>query len=881
MRLPAWTQPLMARRSRLERETEEELRFHIEARAQDLERTGVSPEEAMRRARMEFGGMTRFQEECRKERGAVWAETLWADVRYGVRMLRRNPGFAMVAVLTLALGIGANTAIFSVFRGVVLAPLPYRDPDRLVVVFQSNPHAPHASLSGLDFQDWRRTANAFEQMAGIRWHDFNLTGPGTPERLTGYAVSSGLFQTLGVPLALGREFSTEEDRVGGTPVAIINDRLWSERFGRDPQVLGKTVTLDGANYAVIGVTPAGFRLWSDVDAFVPLAQGDPIYNDRRFPGVICIARLKPNVTIPQAQGEMSAIQQSLDAQYPNTDKGLGTDVTPLKPVMIGNVAGTLLLLLGAVGVVLMIACANVANLLLARSTARKREFAIRAALGAGRSRIIRQLLTESVIISVMGGVLGLAIAEAAVKLVTAMAGPDFLPRSENIALDAPVLIFALLLSVVVGILFGLAPAWKSTTADVQTALKDAFRGSVRVHHHTQNTLVVGQVALTLVLLAAAGLLFRTVHHLWGVDPGFQPQNLVTLKVGLPSAATMSPAQIRTSYEQLIERIRNLPGVRSAEFTNLVPLNQLKNMAPFWIGSHPDTAVGEAPRLLLYWTGPEYLKTMQIPMLRGRYLTPSDTVRSQRVIVIDSVLAQKYFPQADPIGQRITINIWGDATIVGVAAHVRHADLGDAAEQPQAYASLYQLQDEAVRNFYGELTVIVRTPLDAAVLLPGVKAAAFGAGGAKVIYDVRTMKDIVSESMVAQRFPMMLLGTFAGLALLLAAIGIYGVISYSITQRVHEIGIRMALGATKSSVFRMVLGQALRLSVAGIAIGVASALLLGPVLGSFSRLLYGVRATDPATLLVTSFVLMSVALLACYVPARRAMRTDPMIALRQE
>jgi putative ABC transport system permease protein len=872
----------ITRRSRFDRETEDELRFHIDARADDLQRTGLSREEALRRARIEFGGITRFQEECRKQRGRAWAETLWADVRYALRMLRRNPGFATVAILTLALGIGANTAIFSVFRGVVLAPLQYRDPNRLVAVFQSNPHSPRASLSGLDFQDWRRTATSFEQMAGIRWHDVNLTGPGTPERLTGYAVSSGLFQTLGVPLALGREFSLGEDRVGGPPVAIINDRLWRERFGRDPQVVGKTITLDGADYAVIGVTPASFHLWEEVDAFVPLAQGDPIYNDRRFPGVICIARLKTGVTIAQAQSEMSAIQHRLDAQYPDTDKGVGTDVTALKPLIIGDVAGTLLLLLCAVGVVLMIACANVANLLLARSTARTREFAIRAALGADKKRIVRQLLTESILLSVTGGVLGLAVAAAALKIITTIAGPDF-PRSENIGLDAQVLVFALLLSVIVGIAFGLAPAWKSAGADTQAALKDRSRGSARAHHRTQNSLVVGQVALTLVLLAGAGLLFRTVHDLWAVDPGFQAQNLVTFKVGLPSAAIETPAQIRTSYEQLIERIRNLPGVTSAEFTNLVPLSQVKNMAPFWIGSHADSAVGEAPRLLLYWTGPEYLKTMQIPMVRGRYLTASDSTASPRVIVIDSVLARKYFPHTDPIGQRITINIWGDATIVGVAAHVRHSGLGDTSDlsQPQAYASLYQLQDEGVRNFYGGLTAIVRTPLDAAALMPGVKAAAFSAGDQKVIYEVRTMKDIVSGSMVAQRFPMMLLGTFAALALLLAAIGIYGVISYSMTQRVHEIGIRMALGASKANVFRMVLGNAIRLSVAGIILGLAAALALGPVVGSFSRLLYGVGAADPATLAATSLMLVSVALLACYFPARRAMRTDPMIALRHE
>ena len=861
---------------------DDELRFHIEQRTHDLQRSGMSEELARRRALLEFGGLTRFQEQCHNQRNHAWLETLWSDIRYGLRMLRRNPGFAAVAVLTLALGIGANTAIFSVFHGVVLAPLPYPAADRLVVVFQSNPHASHASVSRLDFQDWQRTATAFEQMIGVRWHDLDLSAPGTPERLTAYGVSSGLFHLLGVQLPIGREFSPEEDRVGGSPVAIIDDRLWNERFNRSPQVLGRTVTLDGVSYSVVGVTPAQFRLWGDADAYVPLAQGDPMFNDRRFPGVICVARLRPGVTIAQAQSEMTSIQQRLDAQYPDTNKGLGTDVVPLKRVMVGDVAGTLLLLLGAVGVVLMITCANVANLLLARASARAREFAIRSALGAARMRIVRQLLTECLLLSLAGGLAGLAVAEAVFRLVVAMSG-QALPRSQNIGLNVPVLLFALVLSILVGILFGLAPAWKSAFTDVEASLKDRSQGAGRLRHRTQKILIISQVALTLVLLTAAALLFRTVHDLWRVDPGFQAQNLVTFKVALGTAALESPTRIRASYEQLIERIRHVPGVTSASFTNLVPLNQLKNMAPFWLGPRPNSPVGEAPRLLLYWTGPEYLETMRIPMLRGRYLSASDTSRSARVIVIDSVLAQAFFPHTDPIGQQIAVNIWGDATVVGVAAHVRHAGLGDAADlnQPQAYASVAQLQDAAVPGFYGELTVIVRTPVDMAAIMPALKTAIFGAGNQQPIYDVRSMRDIVSESMVSQRFAMILLGCFGGLALLLAAIGIYGVMSYSIHQRVHELGIRMALGATKANLAGLVLGQAMRLVLAGIAIGITTALILAHAVGSFSRLLYGVRATDPATLLVAALTLVSVALLASYLPARRATRTDPMIALRQQ
>jgi predicted permease len=438
-------------------------------------------------------------------------------------------------------------------------------------------------------------------------------------------------------------------------------------------------------------------------------------------------------------------------------------------------------------------------------------------------------------------------------------------------------------SIAVGILFGLAPALKSLSVDLNESLKKGGRGATNVHHRTQNILVIGQMALTLVLLASAALLFRSVRDLWDVNPGFQSSNVITFKIGLSASATKSPAGMRSAYRQVLERIRAIPGVQSADVTNLVPLSQFNNLAPFWIGSRASTPVAEAPRLLLYWTSPDYLRTMNIPLLEGRFITPEDTTKSERVIVIDSVLARAYFPGQNPVGQRLTINIWGDARIVGVAGHIRHSGLGDPTteSQPQAYASLEQLQPEVVKVFYGELTTMVLTPLDPAAVMPGIRAAVYGAGSDQPVYDVHTMREIVSESMTSQRFPMILLGAFAVLALLLASVGIYGVVSYAMTERAHEIGIRMALGAKKWSVFRMVLAHGLRLAAAGVVIGAGAQLILGRALGSFSRLLYGVGAGDPLTFVTVSLVLIGVALLASYIPARRAMRTDPMIALRHE
>jgi predicted permease len=874
------------RREKWEQEITEELRDHIERQVAANIATGMPPVEAHRQAVLQLGAVEGVKEGCREHRRGIWLETLAADIRDGLRMMLRSPGFTIVAVLTLALGIGANTAIFSVVEGVVLAPLPYTQPDRLVMVWENNPRYPRVWVSYSNFQDWQRSARSFEQMAAFMELGTDLTAPGSPEHLNHKEITSGFFRTLGTKLALGREFSPEEDRHGGTPAAILSDRLWRNRFDGKPNALGKSLTLDGVDYTIVGIAPPGFRLLADADVYTPLGRGDQVILDDRgsHDGIFCLARLGPGVALAQGQAEMNAIQSSLDHLYPDANRDLGIYVEPLKQVIVGDTRSTLLLLLGAVALVLLIACANFANLLLVRSTARNREFAIRMALGASGARIVCQLVTESVLLSLAGGILGLALAQWGVKPALA-ALPLGLPRSENIAVNGRVLFFAFAVSIAVGILFGLAPALKSSTADPQNSLREGGRGSTSAHHRVQSTLAIVQMALTLVLLAGAGLLFRTIRRLWDVNPGFDTQHLIVFKVGVSPSLMKTPSDTRIAYQQLIDRIREIPGVEAADFTGAVPLTGLVGTLPFWTNSEKPTSLQGAPRVAMYIAGPDYLRTMGIPLLRGRFFTLEDTTKSPCVVAIDTVLARTYFPSSDPVGQTISagFSTVGPCRIVGVVGHVQDGNLASPASntQAEAYFPLYQDPDQWVPLEFPYTTLVVRTPLDLASIIPAIKAAIYRAGPDQPIYDIKTLQQIESDSMSSQRFPMILLGAFAGLALLLASVGIYGVISYSVAQRVHEIGIRMALGAEKWDVFRIVIGQGLQLALVGVAIGGAAALVLTRLLSSFSRLLYGVRATDPFTFFAVSLLLSGVAILACYVPARRAMRVDPMTALRYE
>ncbi|MGB6690200.1 MAG: ABC transporter permease [Terracidiphilus sp.] len=824
------------------------------------------------------------REAVRTQRGLQLVETVLRDLRFAARQLTKSPGFAVTAILTLALGIGANTAMFSVVQGVLLAPLPYSQPDRLVMIWQSRPNVKQIDVSYPDFQDWQRDAHSFERMAAATWWEYNLAGPGAAEHVEGMKVSSGFFATLGVKLAIGREFSTSEDREHGVPAAIISDRLWRERFGSSAQVLGRSIDLEGTNYTVVGVLPAGFRFWTASDVFTSLAQGAPkIMMERSVHGIAAIGRLRSGVSMGQAKSELAAVQQNLDRLYPAEDRNIGVDLVPVKQQMVGDVRPTLVMLLGAVALVLLIACANMANLLLARSAARMREFGVRAALGASRPRIASQLLTECMLLSLAGGVLGLILAKAAVGMVVASMR-DNLPRSENIGLNLSVLLFTFGVAILVGILFGLGPALKSSKVDVQSSLKDGGRGSTSTRHRAQSTLVVVQMALTLVLLVGAGLLLRTIRDLLQQNPGFDARQLISFRIGLSPSLTRTGSSTRIALQQLLERIRRIPGVEAADLTNLVPLNGGDNSGPFWLGTQAPASPQDAPHALYFWTGPDYLKTMKIPLLQGRFFTGADTTQTDKVIAIDSNLARIYFPGRNPVGETITVAHWGAARVVGVVGHVRHWGLDETTSYNpgQIYIPAYQLPDSMVLDFFRDsMAIIVRTPLNVATVMPAIKSTVYGSSGDQVIYNVLPIEDVIAASMASRRLPMMLLGAFAILALALASVGIYGVISYSVTQRVQEIGVRMALGANRGDVLRMIVGRGLRLAIAGLCIGIAAALILTRILASFSKLLYGVRGNDPVTILSVSLLLTGAALLACYIPARRAMRVDPVQALRSE
>ena len=862
---------------------EEDIREHIEIETKENIERGMSPEEARYAALRKFGNVAQVREATHEVWSVTWLERLLQDVRFGARSLRKRPQFTLVAILILALGIGAATVMFSMVKGVVLSPLPYPDPQQLMGIWQNRPNLEYEDVSWPDFQDWQRQTRSLQNMACFVRQEYDLTSPGTADHIQAIAVSSGFFATLGVPLLIGHDFPSSDDLPNGAPDAIISYRLWQERFARNRQAVGTSITLNGANFTVIGVLPRGFRFWSNADVYTPLIEMIPkLYADRTVHALEAIGRLKPGVTFAQAQEDLASVQLQLDRLHPADDRNLGIRIDPLKKQILGDTRGTLLLLFGAVVVVLLIVCFNVANLLLVRSMERAREFAVRSALGAGRSRLIRQLLTESSLLALAGAMLGAGMAHLGLLLILAEFGSD-LPRTASIGIDIPVLLFALGVSLIVGIAFGMAPALRSSRVDVQSALKASGRGFAGSHFHAQGSLVIVQVALTLVLLTGVGLLLRAMQALWQVNPGFDISHVLTFRIGVPSSLPPTAADSQIAVKRLLDRIRGVPGVQAVSVTQLLPLRAGDNSGPFWLGTQAPVSMQDAPHALYFWTGPDYLRVMGIPLLRGRFFTPEDTRQSQPVAVINSVLARKYFPGQDPIGQTITVPHFGAARIAGVVGYVKVWGLDDSGSYnpSQIYLSVYQLQNLFVPDLTKILSFVVRTPLGAGTLVPEIKKTLNGPSGDLTIYRIETMKQVASASMASQRFPMLLLGVFAGLALLLASAGIYGTISYSVTQRVREIGVRLALGARRWDVLRILLLSGLRMAGAGILFGAAVSILLGRMLPAFSHLLYGVTANDPATITAVSAVLLSVAAAACYFPSRRAMKIDPVEALRHE
>jgi predicted permease len=815
-------------------------------------------------------------------------ETLLQDLKYAVRTLAKNRSFTIVAVLTLALGIGANTALFSVANGVLLNPLPFPAPNQLVALYAKRVGFERASISYPNFLDWQRDNRSFAAMAAFRQDDFNLTGSGEAEHIRGGMVSADFFATLGVKLAQGRFFTADEDRIGGAPVALISAGLWSRKFGAAPDVVGQRIALNGSDYTIIGIVPASFHLRlngfaENSDAYIPIGQWtDVVFHDRSAGlGMKAIGRLKPGVTVEQARAEMNSIAHRLAEAYPVADKDSSITLLSLKQSMVGEIEPFLFVLLGAVGFVLLIACVNVANLVLARSTGRAREFAIRAALGASRGRVLRQLLTESTLIALAGGALGLIVAAWGTQGILTLVS-DTLPRAQEVRVDGRVLFFTLGISLLSGILFGLAPALRAARLNVQSTLQEGGRGASGSRHRAQRIFVVAEMAMALVLLVGAGLMLRSLSRLWSVNPGFDPHHVLMFYVALPpSMDSATPASTRAALLQLRDKLGSIPGVQSVSL--------LRGSLPMWDDSEDPFWIAGRPKPLSdndkYWSiwsevEPDYLKVMGIPLVRGRFFTAEDTESSPRVAVIDEEFAQNFFPDEDPIGKVFVDDYVGPATIVGVVGHVKEWGLDDKqAMHAEFYLPFRQIPDQYMSRASRSTTLVLRTTVAPLALADNIHHEIQQMNSDEVMFSPKSMDDIVyNQSMLAQRFSMILLGAFALLALLLASVGIYGVVSYIVVQRTHEIGIRVALGAQQRDVMRWVLAAGARMALIGVGIGIAAALALTRLL---TNLLYGVSATDPATFLGVAFLLMLVAIAACYIPARRAMRMDPMAALRQE
>jgi predicted permease len=808
----------------------------------------------------------------------------WQDVRYGLRLLAKNPGFTAVAVLTLALGIGANSALFSVVNGVLLNPLPFPNPEEIYVVYSSSASFQHSSISYPNFLDWQKENHSFAALGGFRSANYNLTGSGEPERLHAHMISAEFMPAFGIRPIIGRNFTPEEDRAGGAPVVILGDKVWKRKFANSPDVLGKSVTLNATSYTIIGVAQSKITDLGDSDVFVPIGQWtDPTFLNRRISmGMVAIGRLKPGVSFPQAQAEMDGIAKSLAAAYPDANEGRGIALVPLKTDTVGDVQATLWVLMGAVGFVLLIACANVANLLLARSTGRAREFALRAALGASPARVIRQLLTESVLLGLAGGGLGLLLAKFGTRAVLA-AVPDLLPRTDGITLDWHVLLFTVGASVLTGIIFGLVPAFKILRPDVHGTLKEGGRGGSGARHRTQSIFIIAETALALVLLVGAGLMIRSLSALWGLDPGFDPRHVLSFNLSWTSDPKMTADQLRAKHRETIRQLEAAPGVEALSIMGgSLPMDG-DSEVPFWLEGQPKPVKdNDAPTALFYLITPGYQQAMTIPLKRGRLFNEHDNEHSHQVALIDESFARKYFPKEDPIGKRLNVGLLEmQPEIVGVVGHVEHWGLGSKGHedlQSQLYLPVWQIPDAFWPLLANEASYVARTPGAPMALERVLREAGAKVDATSVLYALKPMEEIVANSISQQRFAMLLLSAFSALALVLSAVGLYGVISYVSAQRTHEIGVRMALGATGSDVLRMVLGEGMKISAIGVGIGLAAALGLTRLI---AKLIYGVSVMDPVTFIGVAALLLGVSLLACYVPAHRAMRVDPIIALRYE
>jgi predicted permease len=800
-------------------------------------------------------------------------------------MLAKSPAFTTIAILTLALGIGANTALFSVVNGVLLTPLAYPQSGQLVALYGNTTGFAQAPINYPNFLDWQRDSQSFSSMAIYRNQDYNFTGTGEAERLTGYMVSADFFSTLGITPVLGRTFHPDDDHLGAAPVVILGGGYWKRKFGAALDVIGKTMTLNGANYTIAGVIPASFTFYGrDRDVYTPIGQWNNVsFRDRRVDvSSHGFGRLKSGITLAQAKADMDAIAQNLAAAYPEANKAVGVTVVSMKEDIVGNVQPFLIVLLAAVGFLLLIACANVANLLLARSMARSREFAIRAAMGASQGRVIRHLLTESVLLAGLGGALGLLLAVWGTKAVLGTL-PGALPRAAEVSLDSRVLLFTLALSLFAGIIFGLAPALKTSRVNLEEILKETGRGASGARHHLQGVFVAVEVAMALVLLVGAGLMVRSLSALWRVDPGFNPSHAITFTLSLPPDPATNSAATRARLRQFDDKMRSIPGVQAVSVT-LGSRPMIHNSSePFWIEGQPKPAnLPDMPQALFYLVEAGFQPAMGVTLQRGRFITAQDDEHAPVVIDIDDVFARTYFPNENPVGKHLHLaGFEVEAEIVGVVGHVKQwgidADAKSAIEAQFDYPFM-QLPEKLMPLAANSVAVVLRTQGDPTTVMNSVRQAVAEIDSRELVYNVQTMNQVVSNSFAARRLSMLLLAVFASLALVLACVGIYGVISYLVGQRTHEIGVRVALGAQQSDVLKLVLGHGAKMALLGVAVGLLAALALTRLM---SNQLFGVSPHDPLTFAAVATLLMLVALAACYLPARRATRVDPIIALRHD
>jgi predicted permease len=878
----SWFKWLFLRRH-LYGDLSEEIQEHLGEKIEQLVADGMSREEAAHAARREFGNVTLVQEDGRSTWQWPSIESFFADVRYGLRTLRKSPGFTAVAVLTLALGIGANATIFSVVYAVLLKALPYPHADRLVMVYENvrlpNYQNDRNEASPGNFSDWVNQSTVFESMAAYRNRSFNVTGSGEPLRVEGELVSANFFTALQVDALLGRILTADDDRPGSSHVVVISDGLWKVRFGSDPQVLAKKILLDGESYAIAGVMRPGFH-FPDIDdqIWAPMALSPADLSNRGSHFLHIFARLKPQVTVPQAHAEMNLIARHLTELYPDSNAGQTVNVVLLFEDIAGSVRPTLLVLWGAVGLILLIVCANVANLLLERASARHQEIALRLALGAGRSRIFRQLLTESMLLALLGCTLGLFLAlwgTSTLKLLTA----SNLPRTEEISLNGPVLIFSVAIATLAGLAFGVAPALQPARENLHDTLKAGSRESALGSRLLmRNLLVILETSVGVIVVIGAGLLLRSFQRIEQAPLGFQPHGVLTFRV-IPRGARYSEVVQRAAfYQQAIQQLEAIPEVKSASAVTFLPLTFIRASKGFTIEGRVQRSPGQIPMAGYDVVTPAYFSTMQIPLLEGRDFSWTDSPSSQPVTIINAAMAKAYWPGEDPLGKRIRQGGPDDRefpwlTIAAVVGDVREFDPLNL-PRPTIYFPITQFADSAglLRDW------VMRTEGDPIHVASGLRDAIWSVDKDLPITRVRTMEEVRSMSVASRRLSLGLFALFAAIALVLATVGVYGVMTYSVTQRTREIGVRIALGARSNHVMRLVLGQALRVAAFGVMLGVIGALALTRLLAG---MMYGVSSTDPVTFLTVPLLLALVTLAACYMPARRAMRVDPIVALRYE